>query len=85
MEIATSYIILRILLDFTIKYPGKEFILFFYKNHSESKKLRIFQDGLHDIHKDNDSDLFKKIISEWLTERLNSSPKKLGNEIKSKN
>ena len=40
--------------------------------------MRIFQDGLHDLHKDSDKDLLKEIMSDWLIERLASSPKKLG-------
>jgi len=73
---------MKILFGFIIKYQGKYPFYrraFLNKIYSETKKLRIFQDGLHDIHKDNDSDLFKKIIHEWLSERLTSSPKKLGN------
>ena len=58
-------------------FPSLNYFLTFSKK-SEDKKLRIFQDGLHDIHQDCDSDLLKQIISEWLTTKINASPKKLG-------
>lgn len=57
-------------------------IRFYNKISSEDKKLRIFQDGLHDIHQDSDSDLLKEIISEWLTSKISASPKKLGKQNK---
>lgn len=53
-------------------------IRFYNKISSEDKKLRIFQDGLHDIHLDVDNDLLKEITSEWLTSKITASPKRLG-------
>jgi len=61
-----------------ILHNYEDSIRFYNKVASEHKRLRIFQDGLHDIHKDNDKDLLKEIISDWLFERMASSPKKLG-------
>jgi len=95
MEMAILFIIIKTRLDFTIKFQGKLSLnlhfrlLFFWKIienflilFSEDKKLRIFQDGLHDIHQDCDSNLLKDIISQWLTEKMSNAPKKLGKEFK---
>ena len=62
--------------DVIHNYQGS--IRFYNKISSEDKTLRIFQDGLHDIHQDSDSDLMKHILSDWLTERIRVNPKKLG-------
>lgn len=48
------------------------------QSYSEDKTLKIFQDGLHDLEHDVNSDLLKQISLSWLNERVETSPRKLG-------
>jgi Lysophospholipase len=48
-------------------------IKFYYKISTEHKDIKIFEDGYHEIHHDNDRELLHKFMLEFLQKRLQSN------------
>jgi hypothetical protein len=42
------------------------------------KDVKIFEDGLHEIHHDHGKDVFQSLITNFLEERMKASPKPIG-------
>jgi len=50
-------------------------VRFYKKVISEDKTLKIFDGGYHELQYDTEKELLKKIMSDWLLERANKSPR----------